>query len=273
MFSPELISGNVIYAQAMTEPGSGSDAFAMRTSAVKVNDGGYIIKGTKTMISNGPIADRVLLFAVTDANKKTLGGITCFLIPKETHGFSQGNPMKKMGLRTLMNGELVFTDSQVPSSSVIGQVGQGAIIFNETMEWERILMPACLLGELERVLDESVRYAKEREAFGQPIGNFQAVSHKIANMKVDTELGRLIVYHAASLKDRKKRVMLESSIAKLFISERLKQACLDAVQIRGGYGYMTEFEVERELRDSVVSTIYSGTSEMQLNIIARLAGL
>jgi alkylation response protein AidB-like acyl-CoA dehydrogenase len=272
-FLPELISGNVIYAQAMTEPGSGSDAFAMRTSAVKVNDGGYIIKGTKTMISNGPIADRVLLFAVTDANKKTLGGITCFLIPKETHGFSQGNPMKKMGLRTLMNGELVFTDSQVPSSSVIGQVGQGAIIFNETMEWERILMPACLLGELERVLDESVRYAKEREAFGQPIGNFQAVSHKIANMKVDTELGRLIVYHAASLKDRKKRVMLESSIAKLFISERLKQACLDAVQIRGGYGYMTEFEVERELRDSVVSTIYSGTSEMQLNIIARLAGL
>lgn len=272
-FLPELISGKVIYAQAMTEPGSGSDVFAMRTNAVKVDSGQYIINGTKTMISNGPLADQVLLFAVTDTKKKALGGITCFLIGKGIPGFSRGNPMKKMGLRTLMNGELMFLDCPVPASSIIGHVGQGAIIFNETMEWERILIPASLLGELERVLEESVCYAKDREAFGQPIGNFQAISHKIAKMKMDSELGRLILYHAASLKDRKKRVMLESSIAKLFISESLKQACLDAVQIRGGYGYMTEFEVERELRDSVVSTIYSGTSEMQLNIIARLTGL
>lgn len=269
---PELMSGKVVYAQAITEPGSGSDVFAMRTNSVKGGDG-FVINGSKTMISNGPIADRVLLFAVTDPNRKTFGGISCFHITNETPGFSQGSPMKKMGLRTLMNGELIFMDSYVPVSSLIGREGQGAIIFNETMEWERILLPACLLGELERVLEESVRYAKEREAFGQSIGSFQAVAHKIAKMKMDAELGKLILYHAASLKDRKKRVMLESSIAKLFISESLKQACIDAVQLRGGYGYMTEFEVERDLRDSVVSTIYSGTSEMQMNIIARFAGL
>lgn len=269
---PELMSGKVIYAQAITEPGSGSDVFAMRTNAAKAEDG-FVINGTKTMISNGPIADRVLLFAVTDPNRKTLGGISCFHITNETPGFTKGTPMKKMGLRTLMNGELIFMDSHLPVSSLLGQEGQGAIIFNETMEWERTIIPACLLGALERVLEESVRYAKEREAFGQPIGNFQAVAHKIAKMKMDAELGKLILYHAASLKDRRKRVMLESSIAKLFISECLKQACIDAVQLRGGYGYMTEFEVERELRDSVVSTIYSGTSEMQMNIIARFAGL
>jgi alkylation response protein AidB-like acyl-CoA dehydrogenase len=141
------------------------------------------------------------------------------------------------------------------------------------MEWERTLIPALLLGEQERVLDECVKYAKERSAFGQPIAKFQAVSHKIAAMKVNVELGRLALYNVAYLKNQRKHAALESSIAKLFISESLKQACMEAIQIHGGYGYMTEFEVERELRDSVVSTIYSGTSEMQANIIARLAGL
>jgi alkylation response protein AidB-like acyl-CoA dehydrogenase len=178
-----------------------------------------------------------------------------------------------MGLRTLENGELIFTDCQIPRTSILGHEGQGMIIFNESMEWERTLIPACLLGELERVLEECVQYAKERIAFGQPIGNFQAISHKVATMKMNLELGRLALYNAANLKNQRKHAALESSIAKLFISESLKQACLDAVQIHGGYGYMTEFEVERELRDSIVSTIYSGTSEMQANIIARLAGL
>lgn len=181
--------------------------------------------------------------------------------------------MEKMGLRTLMNGELILSDCHVPCTALIGREGQGAIVFNETMEWERVLISACLLGELERVLEESVQYAKERAAFGQHIGGFQAVSQKIAKMKMNFELGRLALYHAASLKERRKRATLETSVAKLFISESLKQACLDAVQIRGGYGYMVEYEVERELRDSIASTIYSGTSEIQTNIIARLAGL
>jgi alkylation response protein AidB-like acyl-CoA dehydrogenase len=271
-FLPDLCSGKLIYAQAITEPCSGSDAFAMQTMAIK-QDEQYIVNGTKTMISNGPIADNVIVFAITDKSKKAFGGVSCFIISKETVGFSKGKPLEKMGLRTLQNGELFFNDCSIPGTSLLGRVGQGMMIFNESMEWERTLIPALLLGEQERVLDECVKYAKERSAFGQPIAKFQAVSHKIAAMKVNVELGRLALYNVAYLKNQRKHAALESSIAKLFISESLKQACMEAIQIHGGYGYMTEFEVERELRDSVVSTIYSGTSEMQANIIARLAGL
>jgi alkylation response protein AidB-like acyl-CoA dehydrogenase len=155
----------------------------------------------------------------------------------------------------------------------VGREGQGAILFSEAMEWERTLIPACLLGELERVTEECVQYVKDRKAFGQPIGDFQSISHKIAMMKMNAELGRLALYNAAFLKSQRKRAALETSVAKLFISESLKHACMDAVQIRGGYGYMVEYEVERDLRDSIASTIYSGTSEMQANIIAHIAGL
>ena len=269
---PDLASGKLIYAQGITEPGSGSDAFAMQTFATRT-DSGYKLNGTKIMISNGPIADRALIFAVTDRAKKSLGGISCFLVSKGDAGFSTGKPLEKMGLRTLTNGELIFTDCYVPATSIVGREGQGAILFSEAMEWERTLIPACLLGVLERILEECVQYAKERKAFGQPIGDFQAISHKIAMMKMNAELGRLALYNAAYLKSQRKRAALETSVAKLFISESLKHACMDAVQIRGGYGYMVEYEVERDLRDSIASTIYSGTSEMQANIIARIAGL
>jgi alkylation response protein AidB-like acyl-CoA dehydrogenase len=269
---PNIASGKLIYAQAITEPGSGSDALAMRTTARKVGDG-YILNGTKTMISNGPVADRVLIFAVTDPVKKPFGGVSCFIVSQGDPGFSAGKPMEKMGLRTLTNGELVFSDCRVPSLALIGREGQGSMLFGETMEWERTLIPACLLGELERIIEECVKYAKERQAFGQSIGDFQAISHKLARMKMNAELGALALYSAAALKNRRKRAAMETSTAKLFISESLKQAALDAVQIRGGYGYMSEYDAERELRDSIASTIYSGTSEMQLNIIARLAGL
>lgn len=269
---PDLASGKLIYSQGITEPGSGSDAFAMRTTAVK-KEGGYVINGTKAMISNGPVTDRTLIYAVTDPTKKTLAKLSCFCVSKGDPGFSAGNPMEKMGLRTVTNGELVFTDCYVPASSLVGREGQGVMLFSEVVEWERVLTSACLLGQLERVLEECIRYAKEREAFGKPISDFQAVSHKIATMKMNVELGRLALYSAANLKNQRKYATLESSVAKLFISESLKHACLDAVQIRGGYGYMSEYEVERDLRDSIASTIYSGTSEMQASTIARLAGL
>jgi alkylation response protein AidB-like acyl-CoA dehydrogenase len=269
---PDLASGKLIYCQGITEPGSGSDAFAMRTTAVK-KDSGYILNGTKTMISNGPIADRALIYAVTDPAKVPLSRISCFCVSKDDAGFSLGKPMEKMGLRTLPNGELVCTDCYVPASSMIGREGQGVMLFSEVVEWERVLTSASLLGQLERVLEECIVYTKERKAFGRPISDFQAISHKIAAMRMNVELGWLSLYNAASLKSRRKSAALESSVAKLFISESLKQACLDAVQIRGGYGYMSEYEIERDLRDSIASTIYSGTSEMQANTIARLAGL
>jgi alkylation response protein AidB-like acyl-CoA dehydrogenase len=269
---PDLASGKLIYCQGITEPESGSDAFAMQTTAVKAA-GDYVLNGTKTMISNGPVADRALIYAVTDPTKKTLSKISCFHVSKGTPGFSAGKPMEKMGLRTMTNGELICTDCHVPEASMVGQAGQGVMLFSEVVEWERIIVCAGLLGELERVLEECVQYAKERKSFGQAIGAYQAISHKIARMKMNVELGRLALYHAASLKNKRKRAALESAVAKLLISESLKQGCLDAVQIRGGYGYMSEFGAERDLRDSIACTIYSGTSEMQANTIARLAGL
>jgi alkylation response protein AidB-like acyl-CoA dehydrogenase len=269
---PELASGKLIYCQGITEPGSGSDSFAMRTTAAK-KDGGYLLNGTKTMISNGPVADRALIYAVTDPTKRTLSKISCFHVSRGNPGFSVGKAMEKMGLRTMANGELICSDCYVPAGSLVGRQGQGVMLFSEVVEWERVLVSAFLLGTLDRVLEECVRYAKKREAFERRISEFQAISHKIATMKMNAELGRLALYNAASVKDRRKSAGLETSVAKLFISQGLKQACLDAVQIRGGYGYMSEYEVERDLRDSIAATIYSGTSEMQLNAIARFAGL
>jgi alkylation response protein AidB-like acyl-CoA dehydrogenase len=271
-FLPAVCSGEKIFAQAISEPGSGSDALSMRTRAEKNNDD-YVLNGAKIFITNGPIADVVVVFAVTNPERKTLGGLSCFIVEKEFDGFQRCKPLEKMGLKTLQNGELVFEDCTVPQTNIMGKEGQGAIIFNESMEWERSFLPAAHLGTMERILEISVRYANERKAFGQTIGKYQSVANKIAEMKVNIELGKLMLYKAAVLKDQRKRATLEASIGKLFISESLKKACLDAVQVHGGYGFMTEYEIERDLRDSIASTIYSGTSELQYNIISRLLGL
>ncbi len=271
-YLPDVCSGEKIFAQAITEPDSGSDALSMRTRATR-NDDGYLLNGNKMFITNGPIADVVIVFAVTDPDKNTLGRISCCLVERGFSGFEQCRSIRKMGLATLQNGELVFNNCPVPLHNLLGREGQGGMIFNESMEWERSFLPAAHLGTMERVLEISIAYARERKAFGQSIGKFQSVANKIAEMKIRLELGRLICWKAATLKDQNKRATLESSIGKLFISESLKQACLDAVQIHGGYGFTTEYPVERDLRDSVAATIYSGTSEMQYNIISRWLGL
>ncbi|MBE0504804.1 MAG: acyl-CoA dehydrogenase family protein [Desulfuromonadales bacterium] len=271
-YLPPLMRGEKIFAQAITEAGSGSDALSMRSRAEHAADG-FLLNGTKIFISNGPIADIVLVFAVTNPEVSRISGLSCLIVEKGMTGFSQCPPMAKMGLDTLQNGELVFADCAVPTENLVGSEGQGAILFNESMEWERCLLPAAHLGTLERVMETCVAYAKGRPAFGQPISKFQAVSSKIVEMKIALELGRLILYKVATSKDQHKRAALEASIAKLYISEALKQTCLDAVQIHGGYGYMQEYDVERDLRDSIAATIYSGTSEMQQNIISRFMGL
>ncbi len=270
---PMVCSGEKIFAQAITEPGSGSDALSMRTKADKAGDGRYLLNGSKMFITNGPIADVVVVFALTDPAKKTLGGISTFIVEKEFGGFERCKPLEKMGLKTLQNGELVFTDCEIPATHLLGREGQGALIFNESMELERCFLPAAHLGTMERVTEKCIRYVNERSAFGHTIGKFQSVAHKIAQMKVNIELSKLMLQKAAVLKDQKKRASLEASIGKLFISESLKKTCLDAVQIHGGYGFMTEYEIERDLRDSIAATIYSGTSEMQYNMISKMLGL
>ena len=267
-----LCDGSVIGAHAITEPDSGSDTFAMRTRAERI-DGGWRLQGSKTFVSNAPVADVVIVFAVTDSSKGFHGGVTAFLVDRSLPGFSAGQRFAKMGLRTAPIGELVFDGMVVPDSAILGSVGGGAAIFGTAMDWERALLVAAHVGTIERLLETSTAYARSRQQFGQPIGKFQAVAHKIADMKVQLEAARLLVYRTASRLTTTRSISLDASIAKLFVSESLVRAALDAVQLHGGYGYMAEYDVERTLRDAIGATIYSGTSEMQRNMIARWLGL
>lgn len=271
-YLPGLCDGTLIGAHAITEPGSGSDTFAMRTRAEREGTR-WRVNGSKTFISNGPVADVAIVFAVTDASKGFHGGLTAFLVETVTPGFRVGTKLEKMGLRTAPLGELAFEDMMLGDEQVLGTVGGGAAVFGTAMEWERALLVAGHVGEMERLLETAVTYARTRNQFGQAIGKFQGVAHKIADMKVKLEASRLLTYRAAWRLDNARTAALDGSIAKLFVSESLVQAALDTVQIHGGYGFMTEYQVERALRDAVGGTIYSGTSEMQRNIIARWLGV
>jgi alkylation response protein AidB-like acyl-CoA dehydrogenase len=180
---------------------------------------------------------------------------------------------EKMGLRTSPIGELVFENVFVPRSAALGGVGAGARLFVEAMDWERICLFASHVGTMQRMLEKTIEYARTRRQGGKPIGKYQAVAHKVADMKVQLEAARLLTYKAAWNLERSKTVSLDASISKLFVSESLVQSMLDVVQVFGGYGFLTEFEVERALRDAVGSRLYSGTSEIQRNIIAGWLGL
>ncbi len=271
-YLPSLCSGRLVGVHAMTEPASGSDAFALKTRAERDGDG-FRIRGTKTFISNGPVADLVIVFAATDPAKGYHGGVTAFLVETTTPGFVVSQRFEKMGLRTSPLGELIFEDLRVGPEAILGGVGGGSGVFTHAMDWERVCLFASQVGTMERLLEASIKHARTRPQFGQAIGKFQAVSHRIVDMKVQVEAARLLTYRAASRLGRTRTVSMDAAMAKLFVSESLVQTALGAVQIHGGYGYMTEFEVERALRDAVGSTIYSGTSEMQRNIIARWLGL
>ena len=271
-YLPGLCDGSIIGVHAMTEPGSGSDAFALRTKAERHGDG-FRINGTKTFISNGPVANLVIVFAMTDSKKGYHGGVTAFLVDTTTKGFQAGKKFDKLGIRTSPTGELSFDDLYVPAESVLGTVGGGSVLFTHAMSWERICLFASHVGTMERLLETSISYARTRTQFGQTIGKFQAISHRIADMKTQLEAARLLVYQSAWRLGRVRDSSMDASMTKLFVSENLVSAALATVQIHGGYGYMVETEVERFLRDAIGSTIYSGTSEMQRNIIARWLGL
>ena len=270
-YLPALVRGEMIGGHAMTEAGSGSDAFSMRTKAEKKGDR-YILNGTKMFITNAPIADLLIVFAVTDPSKG-FAGISAFILEKGLPGLEFSRPIEKLGLKTSPIGEVILTDCEVLESALLGREGLGSAIFNSEMEWERSCLFATHLGAMERLLEDSVRYARERKQFGKQIGQFQGVSHKLADMKMNLEVGRLILYKVAVMKKEGRRAPMESAIAKLFISEKYVEAALSAMQIHGAYGYTTEFDIERHLRDSVAGKIYSGSSEIQRNIIASMLGL
>ena len=270
-YLPKLCNGEWIGAHGMSEPDSGSDAYSLRTQAKRV-EGGYVLNGTKMFVTNAPIADVALVFATVDSNKG-IGGITAFLIEMGTAGFSVSRDLEKMGLRTSPMAELILEECFVPAENRLGREGAGSSIFNDSMEWERSSILGSHVGAMERQLETCIRYARERRQFGKPIGKFQSVANRIADMKVRLETARLLLYKVAWQKKMGKPAVMEAALAKLYLSECFVQSSLDAVRTLGGYGYMTEFEVERDLRDAVGGTLYSGTSDIQRMIIARLAGL
>ncbi len=270
-YLPALCSGEIIGAHGMSEPDSGSDAYSLRMRAERC-EGGYVLNGTKMFVTNAPVADLALVFASVDPAKK-MWGITGFLVEKGTPGFSVSRHIDKMGLRTATMGELIFENCFIPAENRLGPEGAGSRIFNDSMEWERSCILGSHVGAMERLIETCVRYANERSQFGQPIGKFQSVANRIVDMKVRLETARLLLYKVAWLRKMGKSAAMEAALAKLYLSECFVQSGLDAVRTLGGYGYMTEFEVERDFRDAVGGTLYSGTSDIQRNIIARLLGL
>ena len=270
-YLPPLCRGEMVAVHAMTEPESGSDAFSLRTQVVRKGDK-YVLNGTKMFITNAPIADAILVFATAD-RQKGAEAISAFIVDRGTPGLSTSHHLDKMGLRTSPMAEVVLQDCEVPLENRVGAEGAGAAMFNSSMAWERGAILASYVGTMQRQIETCVKYARERKQFGKSIGRFQAVAHRIANMKIRLEAARWLVYRVAWLKQQGKSAVLDAAVAKAFVSENLVQSCLDAIQIHGGYGYMSDFGVERDLRDSISATIYSGTSEIQRNIIAAMLGL
>jgi alkylation response protein AidB-like acyl-CoA dehydrogenase len=270
-YLPQLCDGSLIGAHGMTEPDSGSDAFSLRTTAARRGDR-YVLNGSKTFVSNAPVAGIFVVFASVDPKKGVLG-LMGLLVDRDTPGFRVSRPIGKMGLRTSPMAELVFEDCEVPVENRLGREGRGASIFDDSMEWERSCILAPFLGTMQRQLDLCVQHARQRRQFGKRIGDFQAVSGRLVQMKVRLETARLVLYRAAWAKQQGRSAAAEAAIAKLYISEAALQSSLDAVQIHGGYGFTTEYEFERYVRDAVGGRLYSGTSEMQAAIIARTLGV
>ena len=270
-YLPRLCDGTLIGANAASEPDAGSDIFSMRTRATRDGDH-YVLNGTKTFVTNAPVADLFVAYATVNP---ALGatGITGFIIEAGTPGLQVSRKLEKMGLRTSPMAEVIFDDCRVPVSHRLGREGRGVPVFESSMEWERGCILASCLGVMQRQLQECVAYARQRKQFGKAIGKFQSVANRLVDMKVRLETCRPLVYRIGTLKDAKKDATVEAAVAKLHVSESFVKSCLDAVQVFGGYGYMAEQQVERDLRDSVGSTLYSGTSEIQRNIIARGLGL
>jgi len=271
-YLPDLCGGKKIAVNAMTESESGSDVFNIKTTAKK-QENGYVINGTKTFCSNGPVGDLILVYAITDENKGYHGGITAFLISKDNKGFKVGQQFEKMGLRSSSISELIFENVFVSEEDILGGVGGGAIVFSHSMEWERTGIAACHVGTMRKLLEKSIEYAQTRKSGQEPIGKKQVVAHRIANMKVQLEAATLLTYKAALGLEKNKENMIHAASAKLFVSEAFVASAMDTLQIFGGNGYMTEYGIERIVRDALGSTIYSGTSDIQRNIISRLLGL
>jgi alkylation response protein AidB-like acyl-CoA dehydrogenase len=271
-FLKAVASGEAVGAYSLTEPMSGSDAAAMRSRAVPEGDH-YIINGRKSWVTSGPVADYIVLITMTEPEKGHRG-ITAFIIETNKPGFSIGKLEPKLGIRASATSEIVFEDYKCPIENRLGEEGQGFKIAMTVLDAGRIGIGAQALGIAEAAYEDSLQYAREREAFGKKIGQFQGVSFQLADMKTRIEASRLLLYQAALAKKKAskagKRFTLEASIAKLFASETANFCANTAVQIHAGMGYSKELPVERYFRDAKITEIYEGTSEIQRLVISRL---
>lgn len=266
-YLPRLATGEYLGAWALTEPGSGSDAAGMKTTAVK-GPTGWVLNGNKMFITQGSLAQVFIVLAVT-APENRQKGISAFLVEKGTPGFTQRPIHGKLGMRSSDTAELILENVVVPDNQLVGDPGMGFVNTLQILDKGRITIGALAVGLHRGALEESVRYARDRQAFGQPIGAFEGIRWMLADMKTDLEAARLLVHRAAVLADSGRPYTRDASMAKLFASEAATKACNRAVQIHGGYGYTREFPVERYLRDAKLCEIGEGTSEIQRTIIAR----
>jgi alkylation response protein AidB-like acyl-CoA dehydrogenase len=268
-YIPKLASGEWIGCMGLSEPDAGSDVASLTTTAEKKGDR-YVLNGTKMWITNGPIADVAVVYAKTQPELQH-AGISAFVVSKGTPGFSAGPPLIKMGVRTSQTSELVFTDCEIPESHLLGREGEGFLMAMQTVEWDRSALLAPFIGSATYLLKNCARYAKGRVQFGRPIGHFQAIKHKLADIRIFGEAARALVYRIAWCKDQGKPLNhLEAAVAKLFIGDWSLGPTNDAVVLHGGYGYTHEFNVERIFRDSRLAPIGGGTSEIQKKIISKL---
>lgn len=271
-YLPKLSNGHWVAANAMTERHSGSDAFDLKTTATYQKPN-YLLDGCKTYVSNGPVADVIVTYASTNQSKGFYGGITSFLLDKEQHDFKASTSIDKMGVRTCQMGTITFDKLLISETAVLGREGGGGIIFNQSMDWERICLGAIHIGAMTRMLKATVQFVNERKSGGKAIGKNQAISQQLADLKVQLEAARLMTYQSAWAIGQKKNVSLEAASTKLFVSETYKNLATKIFQIHGGLAFRENHEAERMVRDAMGSTIYSGTSEIQKNIIIKLMGI
>jgi alkylation response protein AidB-like acyl-CoA dehydrogenase len=262
-----LASGEKIGAYGLTEPGAGSDSRGTRTRARREGDE-WVLDGGKRFITNAGVADTYIVTAVTEKSAES-GRISAFIVEKGTPGFSIGRMEEKMGLHASNTGELLFEECRIPAENLLGTEGEGDKLFLKTLDGGRIGIGAMALGLAQAAYEAASAYAKEREQFGKPIAAFQGVAFMIADMATGIEAARLLVYRGAWLKDQGRAYSTEAAMAKLFASEVASRVTNDAIQVHGGYGYVTEYHVERFLRDAKLTEIGEGTSQIQRMVIAR----
>ncbi|GIW88756.1 MAG: acyl-CoA dehydrogenase [Isosphaeraceae bacterium] len=264
---PGLSNGSLLGANAASEPNAGSDIFSLQTQATRDADS-WILNGRKTWITAAPAADLFLLFATTDPSRGPLG-ISAFLIPANTPGFQVVRTIPKLGMRTAPMGEILLNNCRLPAESLLGREGRGARIFQFALEWERGAILAPMLGTLRRQLDRCLDFARSRKQFGQPIAKFQAVSHRLVDMAIRLESCRPFLLAFARTKAAGRDALALASMAKIHLSEAFLQNSLDAIRTLGAYGYSEDAGIERDLRDSVGGVLFSGTNDIQRNIIAQ----